>query len=272
MNIRHFSSALALVFVVGQVGAQNVPMIFAVNEGVTYRVNPGATVERFRDVSEDLSKLLKRPVKVQAVSDYKELAAGLGERRFDLAYVHPAHHSIRAMAKSGYSLVALTKGFTDYRASFLIRKDSPLKTLADLKASKIGAPDEDSITSVIMRATLHEALGPQLPDITYVKLQEAVPFMVEHGLAVAGVTASRAVLKDWQEHGGKVLFTSKPVPIKHMIASSKISDAQRTLLTNYFVGLEQTPEGKKRLEALNVSGFVEFDQRALAGIGTWLGL
>ena len=43
-------------------------------------------------------------------------------------------------------------------------------------------------------------------------------------------------------------------------------------MTNYFVGLEQTPEGKKRLETLNVPGFVEFDQNALAGIGKWLGV
>ncbi len=272
MNIAQFSGVLAVLLIASQASAQGVPLVFAVNEGVTYRVNPGATVDRFRDVSEDLSKLLKRPVKVQAVADYKELSAGLGEQRYDLAYVHPAHHSIRAMTKSGYSLVVLTKGFTDYRASFMVRSDSPLKTLADLKTVKVGAPDEDSITSVMMRATLTEALGPQLPQITYVKLQDAVPFMIEHGLAATGVSASRAVVKDWQEHGGKVLFTSKPVPIKHMIASSKISDAQRTLLTDYFVGLDQTPEGKKRLLALNVPGFVEFDQRTLMGIGKWLGL
>ena len=272
MSIARYTSLLMLVLGAGQAAAQGNPMVFAVNEGVTYRVNPGATVERFREISEDLSKLLKRPVKVQSVSNYKELAAGLAEQRYELAYVHPAHHAIRALSKGGYSLIALTKGFTDYRASFLVRKDSPLKSLADLKTVKIGAPDEDSITSVLMRATLHEALGPQLPQITYVKLQDAVPFMVEHGMAAVGVTASRSVLKDWQASGGKVLFTSKPVPIKHMIGSTKLSEAQRGQLTNYFVGLEQTPEGKKRLEALNVPGFIEFDQTALVGVGKWLGL
>ena len=91
-------------------------------------------------------------------------------------------------------------------------------------------------------------------------------------MAAVGVTASRSVLKDWQASGGKVLFTSKPVPIKHMIGSSKLSEAQRGQLTNYFVGLEQAPEGKKRLEALNVPGFIEFDQTALVGVGKWLGL
>ena len=272
MNFRQCVSVLVLALLGGQAWAQGAPLVFAVNEGVTYRVNPGATVERFRELSEDLGKLLKRPVKIQPVTDYKELAAGLAEQRYDIAYVHPAHHSIRAMSKSGYQLVALTKGFTEYRASFMVRSDSPLKTLADLKGQKIGAPDEDSITSVIMRATLRDAIGAQPQEVNYVKLQEAVPFMVEHGLVTAGVTASRAVVKDWQDKGGKVLGTSKPVPIKHLIANGKLPEAQRAQLTAYFVGLEQSPEGKKRLEALNVPGFVEFDQAALVGIGKWLGL
>jgi phosphonate transport system substrate-binding protein len=272
MKFRQYLAVLALGFATSTVWAQGSPLIFAVNEGVTYRVNPLATVERFRDISEDLSKLLKQPVKVQAVTDYKELAAGLAEQRYDIAWVHPAHHAIRAMAKNGYNLVALTKGFTEYRATFMMRADSPLKTMADLKGQKLGAPDEDSITSVMMRATVRDALGPQPLATTYVRLQDAVPFMVENGFVVVGVSASRAVVKAWQDKGGKVLASSKPVPIKHLIASSKLSEAQRAQLTHYFVGLDQSPEGKKRLEGLNVQGFIESDQNALVAIGKWLGV
>ncbi len=274
MRIAHCLGALALWLgaVAAPAWAQGGPLLFAVNEGVTYRVNPIATVERFRDISDDLSKLLKRPVRVQPVTDYKELAAGLAEQRYDLAYVHPAHHSIRVLTSGGYHLVALTKGFTEYKASFMVRGDSPLKTLADLKSSKIGAPDEDSITSVIMRATLRDALGPQPLPTTYVKLQEAVPFMIENNFVAAGVSASRAVVKNWQDKGGKVLASSKPVPIKHMIASCKLTEAQRAQLTSYFVELDQSADGKKRLEALNVQGFLVSDQAALIGLGKWLGI
>ncbi len=265
-------AALSLALSAGQVLAQGAPLVFAVNEGVTYRVNPIATVERFRDISDDLSKLLKRPVQIQPVTDYKELATGLAEQRYDVAWVHPAHHSIRAMSSKAYNLVALTKGFTEYRASFMVRGDSTLKTIADLKGKRIGGPDEDSITSVIMRASLREALGPDPLPTTYVRLQEAVPFMVENNFVVAGVSASRSVVKAWEDKGGKVVFTSKPVPIKHLIASSKLPEAQRAQLRDYFVGLDQTPEGKKRLEALNVQGFLVSDEAALVGLSKWLGL
>lgn len=247
------------------------PFVIAINEGVTYKGASGTAADRFGDLAGDLQKLLRRPVRVQAVEDYKDLAKGLAESRYDLAYVHPAHHSIRAMTRSGYQLVALTKGFTEYRASFMVNANSPLKTLADLKGQKVGAPSEDSITSVISRATLKESLGT-LPELTYVRYQDAVPFMVEHGLSACGVSASRAVVKAWQDKGGRVLHTSKPVPIKHLIASAKVPAAQRGELAAYFVGLDMGAEGKRRLETLNVPGFLEFDQAAIVGIGTWLGV
>lgn len=264
--------ALGLGHAAAQDKAPQGPLVFGVNEGVTYRVNPVATTERFREIADDLTKLLKRPVRVQSITDYKVLAAGLAEQKYDIAWVHPAHHSIRAMTQSGYKLVAVTKGFTEYRATFLVTAQSPLKSLADLKGAKVGAPDEDSITAVLMRATLREALGGQLPDIQYVRMQDAVPFMVEHGMVGSGVTASKSVVKDWQDKGGKVLFASKPVPIKHLIASGKLPEAQVQQLTQYFVGLEQAPDGKRRLDSLGVTGFVEFDQNALTGIGKWLGI
>ena len=272
MYFHRFLCALGLFMAATQAGAQPAPFVFAINEGVTYQASPLASAERFKELNEDLTKLLKRPVTIKMVGDYRDLDAGLTARRYDLAYVHPAHHSIRAMAKSGYKLVAVTKGLTEYQASFLVRGDSTLKTMAELKTARLGAPAEDSITSVLMRATLRDVAGATLPQITYVKLQEAVPFMVEHGMAGAGVSASRAVVKDWQSKGGKVLGTSKPVPIKHLIASSNVTDAERAEIASYFLGLEQTPEGKKRLGALNVQGFVEYNQATLLGMAAWLGV
>ncbi|MBK0394798.1 phosphate/phosphite/phosphonate ABC transporter substrate-binding protein [Ramlibacter algicola] len=248
-------------------------LVFAVNEGVTYATSTKPLAERFHDVQEDLQKLLKRPVRVVGVPDYKQLVAGLGAQQFDIAWVHPAHHAIRALKGGGYHLVGLTKGYTEYRASFLVAGTNTLKSVTDLRAARVGAPDEDSVTSVIARATLREALGGQLPQITYVRYQDAVPFMVEHGMADSGVTASGAVVKSWQDKGGKVLARSKPVPIKQLLASSKaVNGTQLAQLRSYFAGLATTESGKKRLEPLGVQGFEEFDEQVLAGIGGWLGV
>lgn len=262
----------ALAAPVVRAQSNDAPLVIALNEGVTYKGVGGSTAERFADLGADLRKLTGRTPRFEMVDNYVELALGLKEGRYDLAYVHPAHHAIRAMGQPGWHLLALTSGFTDYRASFMVTADSPLKTLDDLKGRKVGAPNEDSITSVLTRATLREALGASAPALIYVRYQDAVPFMVEHGLAPCGVSASKAVVKSWQDKGGRILHTSKPVPIKHLLANPKMPAALRADLSSYFVGLEQSVDGKKRLAALNVPGFVTFEQRTLVGLGPWLGV
>ena len=248
-------------------------LVFAVNEGVTYRVGNDEIRARYAAISADLAKLLNQPVRVEPIGDYPVLRKGLAARSYDLALVHPAQISIGAMKNSGYRLVAVTKGFQDYSARFLVRADSPLKTLADLRGRKVGAPDEDSITSWMMRATLRDALGQaNAVAYTYTRYQDAVPFMVEHTFTQAGATASGAVVKAWETSGGKVLAKSRPVPIKHLIAAPSLSAEDLEKVREYFLTLDSTEAGRKKLEPIKVTGYAAYDAAALMALGTWLGL
>jgi len=248
-------------------------LVFAVNEGVTYRVPNDEIRAKYAVIAADLSKLLKQPVSVAPVAAYSVLRKGLAEGAYDLALVHPAHLSIEAMKNSGYRLVAVTKGFQDYRANFLVRSDSPLKSVADLKGAKLGAPDEDSITSWMTRATIRDALGDAAQvNYVYTRYQDAVPFFVDNNLTLSGSTAAGAVIKDWQAKGGKVLFKSKPVPIKHVIAGPRLSPEDFAKVRGYLLALDSTDEGKKKLAATKWQGFATYDQAALMVLGTWLGV
>ena len=256
-------------------------LVLAVNEGVTYRVSNDEIRARYATVAADLGLLLNQPVRVEPISDYTSLRKGLASQTFDIALVHPAHVSIAAIKSPGYRLVAVTKGFQDYAARFLVRADSTLTQLSDLRGRKLGAPDEDSITAWMARAALRDAsVGVVKPGgdasqsvaITYTRYQDAVPFMVQHTFTQAGATASAAVVKQWLAQGGKVLTTSKAVPIKHVIASPALSEAQVRLLRDYFVSLDTTEAGRKKLEALKVPGYAPFDVAALMQLGVWLGL
>ena len=255
-------------------GSARADLVFAVNEGVTYRVPNSEIRERYAAIAADLSKLLKQPVVIEPIADYPTLRTGLTDKAYDLAMVHPAHVSINAIKNSGYRLLVVTKGFENYRAHFLVNADSPLKTLTDLKGSKMGAPDEDSITSWMTRAALREALGENAKQISfaYTRYQDAVPFFVENNLTRSGSTASSSVVKAWTAKGGKVLFQSKPVPIKHIIASPKLTPEQLLTVRNYLLALDTTEEGKAKLVPTKYAGFSAYDSSAMMAIGTWLGL
>ena len=247
-------------------------LVLGINEGVSYRTASNVK-ERYKALSEDLSRLLKRRVVPEAVENYQTLGQGLASGRYALAYVHPAHYALHAMASDGYRLVVLTKGYTEYRTRFLVRADSPLKSLAELRGRRVGTPDADSITAVLARATLRDALKEQAGSVVYqpTRYQDAIPFMVEHGLADAGATAADSVIQDWTAHGGRILTISKPVPIKYVLASRAINDADLERLQTYFTGLDgSTPDKAKVLSGIGQAGFVGFDAAVLLQIGSWL--
>jgi ABC-type phosphate/phosphonate transport system substrate-binding protein len=255
----------------GAAGAQ--ALTFAVNEGVTYRVPLEEVRGRYAAIAADLSKILRQPVTIEPVGDYNQLRRGLQARTYDLAMIHPAHVSIQAIKGSGYKLLVVTKGFQTYTASFLVAADSPLTSLADLKGRKLGAPDEDSITSWMVRATLRDAkVQPAQIQITYTRYQDAVPFFVENRLTDSGATAASALVKAWQGKGGKILAQSKSVPIKHILTSPNLSAADVEKVRVYLLGLDDSDEGKKKLEPTKYSGFEKFDEAQMLEIGAWLGL
>ena len=268
---RHALHLLCCLLLAAPTWAQ--ALVFAVNEGVTYRVSNDEIRGRYAAIANDLAKLLNQPVRVEPVGDYNQLRKGLADKTYDLAIVHPAHISIAAIKNSGFRLVAVTKGFQEYSARFLVRADAPFKTLADLRGRKVGAPDEDSITSWMVRATLRDALGKaDAVQYTYTRYQDAVPFMVEHTFTQTGATASGAVVKQWEAAGGKVLAKSRPVPIKHVIASPAIGNEDLERVREYFIGLDSTEAGRKKLEPIKIQGYAAYDAAALMALGTWLGL
>lgn len=271
MTHRMVRTALALVLLC--LSPLSHALVMAVNEGVTYRVSNDEIRAKYALLAADLSRILKQTVNVEPVADYPTLRKGLASREYDIAFVHPAHLSVLAMRDSGYRLLAVTKGFQNYTANFLVRADSPLKSLADLKNQTVGAPDEDSITSWMVRATMRDALGGAPPvKYFYTRYQDAVPFFVEHELTKTAATASKSVVTAWQAKGGKVLALSKPVPIKHMIAGPSLSAEQVDKVREYLVELDTTEEGRKRLEAIKYQGFAPYKQADMLAIGKWLGL
>ena len=248
------------------------PLVFGINEGVTYRISASEVRERYREIADDLARLLRRPVRIESMDDYVQMGKDLAASRYDIAYVHPAHYAIRAIDKAHYRLLAVTKGYTDYRASFLVRHDAAIKSLADPAVHQVGMPDADSITAWIVRATLRDALGPSAKQLRlrYTRYQDAVPFMIEYGFVEVGATAAAPVIKAFTDKGGRVLLQSKPVPIKELIASQSLPAQDFERIQQYFLRLELTEEGQRRLAKLGYKGFASYDEAALIGIGQWL--
>jgi phosphonate transport system substrate-binding protein len=103
------------------------------------------------------------------------------------------------------------------------------------------------------------------------RYQDAVPFFVENGFSDVGITGSSAVVKQWREKGGVVLYESKAVPIKHIIASTKMRDTDVEKVRALMLGLDKSEAGQKILAKIGYKGYESGDPWQLFVLAKWLG-
>jgi len=104
------------------------------------------------------------------------------------------------------------------------------------------------------------------------RYQDAVPFYLEHDFAQVGATAAESVVKAWLDHGGKVLTQSRAVPIKQLIASTKMRADEQDQIREALINMSRTKAGRDVLDAVGYKGFVVPNRDVENAAMTWLGL
>lgn len=265
----------------GGAAAAESGLTFAVNEGVTYRGNENAK-QYYKAIADELGKQLKTRVNVEIVADYPTLEKGLAAKAYDIAFVHPTHIALAPVKRGDYALAAVSKAHTGYKASFLSKVNAPVATPAELakvlvgSGKPVGVPDANSITTWLVKATAREAVAAaktSAPQFKYTRYQESIPYMVENGFVDVAATASEAIVKDWTAAGGKVIATSRAVPIKNLIVATALGKDQLETIRSYFVELVNSTEGQAKLEKIGLrQGFITYDQNSYVALAAWLGL
>lgn len=141
-----------------------------------------------------LTKQLRGPVKVVVHASVDELAEALAAGKVDLAWITPLAF-VRASQKNS-GVVALTKAMRKqslfYRAAFIVKKDSPLKSLAELKGKKVAWVDKSSTSGFLFSRELlkKDGLSPEgfFGEETFAGDHPSVCKAVREGRADVGAT------------------------------------------------------------------------------------
>jgi ABC-type phosphate/phosphonate transport system substrate-binding protein len=267
------AAASASLVAMADPGGSTPDLVFSVTEGVTYQATPKEIREKFEPLAEVIGKALHRNVRIVLVPAYNDVRAGLAKQEYDIAFIHPAHVAMAEIKAGRYRSIAWTSGYTDYTVSLLARADEPVKDLSDLKGRKVVTPDPDSITAVMVRSMLRTG-NVRADDLKLLttRYQDAVPFYLDNGFANVGATAANAVVKQWTDKGGKVVMRSRGVPIKQVIASSRLPSEERERIHEVLVGLGQSDAGRRALTASGYKAFVSADADLEEKTIAWLGL
>jgi phosphonate transport system substrate-binding protein len=246
-------------------------LIFAINEGAAGNMTATDILFRYESFKPVVEKALGQQIVLFAVRDAKELRRSLSTGAYALVMSRPADTLAEAVKDYGYQ--AVVSSTEPAHAIFIVKKDSPLKAIADIKGKRIVTPDRYAymwrIAAAMMRDNKISMADEQVRSMSD---QAAIGWSMESGFFDVGVVASYSgVGRTWEKNGGRVIARSTELPNTPMIASQRISVAQVQKLRAALVSLPSAPNGPSVLKAIGVPGFKEMQSQALVDLITWLG-
>ncbi len=259
---------LACALVSGSAGAAGGNILFAVNEGTSSSTDAVFRQDKYADLARHLSSVVGRTVKMETSNILSIVIRNLEHQRYDVLLIRPSHISAKAMRDSGYRLLVAAKG--ESKVHFIVNKDSPLKSVQDIKGHFLVMPEKSAYPTNVGLAILRDA-GVKPGRLQLMDRQVAVGYAVKEKLADVGVVISYSkVAKEWEKEGGRFLYTKDKLPFWSVIVSSKVGEDTAEKLKTALLNLDKTPAGQEMLKKAGVAGFVEGNQQAYLDMLKWV--
>lgn len=218
---------------------------------------PAVMHRRLIPLTQYLSKELGEPVSLKLSKDMPGAIKNVALGTVELAYLTPVAY-LKSHAMGGTRLVAktITDGKGSFKLMIVVRKGSPIKTVADLKGKRFAFGDR---AALLQRAVVVGA-GIKLKELgsyDFLGHYDNIVRAVMHGEYDAGILKDTMAYK-WENKGIRILYESEDLPPYNIAASSKISNAMLAKLKRAFLKLDpRNPEHMRIIKTLdkNYDGF-----------------
>jgi ABC-type phosphate/phosphonate transport system substrate-binding protein len=246
-------------------------LIFAINEGGSGNLDATEIFLRWEDFTKIAEKALGVRVTMVAVRDIQVLQRSVETGAYALVLSRPADVLAQAVRDYGYNPVVVSR--EPAHALFIVNKDSPLKTITDVRGKRIVTPDRYAYMWRIANAMLRDnKITMAREQVKAMRDQAAIAWSMENNFFDVGVVASFSPAgRTWEKKGGRVIAISPEVPNTPLIASRRISAAQVVKLRDTLVALDSTEDGKAVLKRVNIAAFKPVSSQVFIDLLNWLG-
>ncbi len=135
--------------------------------GVHPYLDDREVIQRFTPLAREISGRLQRPVQVRVGRDYTEHIEAVGQDRVDIAYLGPAPY-VRVVDKYGAKPILgrlEAAGSPSFHGYIVVRNDSGIAQLEDLRARHFAFGDRNSTMSHLVPRYMLQQAGIQLTDL-----------------------------------------------------------------------------------------------------------
>ncbi|WP_442938145.1 substrate-binding domain-containing protein [Nostoc sp.] len=204
-------------------------------------------------------------VDFQIAKDYEQIIDWLLQDKLDMAYLGPMSYleAVDRGAKVEPLVAPIDKhtGQPWYRACIIVKKDSLIKTLKDLKGKRIAFVDKLSTSGYLMPLVTFKKLGidydRDFAQVLYAGSHGNSMTALEDGIVDAAATNISSYLKrqksgNLTSQNSRILWESAPIPNSPIVVSKKLSPELIQRLKQAFVS---SPEGLEDILGTESAGY-----------------
>ncbi len=248
-------------------------LVLAVSEGTSGGLDHAQVIAKYKGMADALARAMKTKVNVVFVREFSTLEEVLKNSKYAFVMARPSDYPARAMRDYGYNFVATAQ--PQGQCYIVVAKDSPFKTLAEIKGKKIVLPEKIAYMSKFCTAELRNKgidLGNE--NVQYVREQQAVTFYLDNKFAEIGAIASYSGVgkKIAKEGSYRILHKSEQQPYFPLVASGKVGAEQIAAVQKELQSLSGTEAGRDLLKRIGVDAFDMSTETKMRELPKWLGL
>jgi phosphonate transport system substrate-binding protein len=223
------------------------------------------TKKAFDPLVQYLSSGIGRRVELSVFKDFESFWSGIKNREYDLVHYNQYHY-IKSHKELGYDVILMNEEFgsTKVNAAIVIRKDSGINTLADLKGRKIVfGGGKQAMQSYIGATQILRKAGLKAGDYTEemsINPPNAALAVFNHLADAAGIGEVILSLSSVKERVNtdqlKVLARGEDLPMLCWGVKKELDRGLVAQIQKEMVGLRETSEGKEILKNVEATAFV----------------
>ncbi len=244
----------------------------AMTMGIVPLESPAAMFKKFSPLADYLGRCLGRTIELRVPVDFENAIRDIGTGAVSLCFMTPSTY-IEARDQYGVQVVAkaLRHGKPFHHAAIVVKEDSPVNTLEDLKGRSVAFGDRHSTSSHILPRSMLLEAGVDLESLAfydYLGHHDDVARAVLDGQFDAGGLMETVALK-YVAHGLRILRTSPEIPEFNIcVERGADADVRNKLLQALRELKDDTPAGREILHSINeeYTGFVESQDSDYEGV------
>lgn len=222
----------------------------------------------WKPIIDELSRRTGITLNLVATQSVSEFERELSRGRYDFVYSNP-YHILRELTRQGY--VPLVCDQTPLRGILVVRKDSPIKSPAELNDEKLAVPSYNALgASLLLQADLAQIFKAR-PRLVNVKTHSSVYLQVATGQLAAGGGVEKTLREQDKavQDMLRVLYTTRDMPSHPVAAHSRVPLRVRQAVQHALLALNESEEGRQLLQRIPIQKAVSTSMQDYLPMRQW---